>query len=78
MADMIGWFASVVLVATIFSQIYKQWNDRTSKGVSVWLFIGQIVASAAFTVYSVLLRNYVFIVTNSVMFVAATTQYFAT
>jgi len=71
MADVIGWSASAVLVLTIVSQIRRQWREGTSKGVSRWLFIGQIAASAGFTLYSVLLRNYVFIVTNALMLLSA-------
>ena len=71
MADVIGWSASAVLLLTIVSQIRRQWREGTSKGVSRWLFIGQLAASAGFTLYSVLLRNYVFIVTNALMFLSA-------
>ena len=65
--DAIGWIASLILIITIASQIAKQWRERTSKGVSRWLFIGQMAASIGFTVYSVLLKNWVFAVTNGVM-----------
>jgi uncharacterized protein with PQ loop repeat len=71
MTEVIGWVASLVLVATIVSQIRRQWREGTSKGVSRWLFIGQVAASAGFTLYSVLVRNYVFIVTNALMLASA-------
>ena len=71
MTDAIGWAASAILLATIVSQIRRQWREGTSKGVSRWLFIGQIAASAGFTVYSVLVQNYVFIVTNALMLLSA-------
>jgi MtN3 and saliva related transmembrane protein len=71
MIDLIGWTASAILVVTIITQIRKQWRERTSKGVSKWLFVGQIAASVGFIVYSVLLRNIVFIVTNSAMLLSA-------
>ena len=67
MVEAIGWTASAILVATIGRQIFKQWNDGTSEGVSTWLFIGQLAASAGFLVYSMLLRNWVFVVTNALM-----------
>ena len=70
-ADVIGWVASAILVATIVSQIRRQWREGTSKGVSRWLFIGQLAASAGFTIYSVLVHNYVFIVTNALMLISA-------
>ncbi len=52
---------------TLSKQIYKQWTEGTSEGVSKWLFIGQIAASVGFTLYSVLVKNWVFIVTNCLM-----------
>jgi uncharacterized protein with PQ loop repeat len=51
----------------IATQIHKQWKSGTSEGVSKWLFIGQLAASTGFTIYSLLLRNWVFSVTNGVM-----------
>ena len=71
MTEVIGWVASAILVLTIFSQIARQWRERTSQGVSRWLFIGQIAASAGFTIYSILVGNIVFIVTNSLMLLSA-------
>jgi uncharacterized protein with PQ loop repeat len=65
--DAIGWASSVILVLMIATQIHKQWKSGTSEGVSKWLFIGQLAASTGFTIYSLLLRNWVFSVTNGVM-----------
>lgn len=67
MTEAIGWLSSVILVLTIGKQVYKQWHEETSEGVSKWLFVGQISASLGFTVYSWLVRNWVFVVTNSLM-----------
>lgn len=69
--EMIGWASSVILVLTISKQIYKQWHDRSSEGVSKWLFIGQVGASLGFTIYSWLLKNWVFVVTNALMLLSA-------
>ena len=69
---LIGWSASFVLLCTILSQIYRQWAERSSKGVSPWLFIGQCVASAGFLAYSWLVQDVVFIVTNALLLVSAT------
>jgi MtN3 and saliva related transmembrane protein len=71
MREIVGWTASVILLATIVSQIVRQWREGTSKGVSRWLFIGQVAASLGFTIYSVLVQNYVFIVTNALMLLSA-------
>ncbi|MBV9957770.1 MAG: hypothetical protein JO360_05080 [Acidobacteria bacterium] len=67
MTEAIGWVSSVILVLTIGKQVYKQWQEDSSEGVSKWLFVGQITASLGFTIYSWLVRNWVFVVTNSLM-----------
>lgn len=69
MIEIIGWASSLILVVTIAKQVHKQWQDRTAAGVSTWLFIGQMAASVGFTVYSLLVRNWVFVVTNGIMVV---------
>ena len=69
--EAIGWFSSLVLLATISKQIYKQWASGSSEGVSKWLFVGQITASAGFTLYSWLVSNWVFVATNALMLLSA-------
>ena len=71
MTEAIGWFSSLVLILTIGKQIHKQWQEGSSEGVSKWLFIGQVTASAGFAIYSWILGNWVFVVTNVVMLVSA-------
>ncbi len=71
MQEAVGWAASIVLVATIGYQVLRQWRSGTSKGVSHWLFVGQIAASIGFVAYSVMVRNTVFIVTNSLLLLSA-------
>jgi len=69
--DAVGWASSGILLATITKQVHRQWMAGTSEGVSKWLFLGQIAASVGFTVYSVMVANPIFLVTNSLMLVAA-------
>lgn len=69
--DAVGWTSSAILVATIVKQICRQWEAGTSKGVSKWLFLGQISASVGFTIYSVLVWNPIFLLTNAALLVAA-------
>jgi MtN3 and saliva related transmembrane protein len=71
MRELLGWVSSLVLLATIVQQIHKQCQERSGKGVSTFLFIGQTAASAGFTLYSVLVRNWVFTVTNALMLLSA-------
>ncbi|MDT7603347.1 MAG: hypothetical protein QOF61_1344 [Acidobacteriota bacterium] len=67
MQDAIGWVSSFILVLTIAKQVHKQWKEGSSKNVSKWLFVGQFAASLGFLVYSWLVRNWVFVVTNAFM-----------
>jgi uncharacterized protein with PQ loop repeat len=69
--DLIGWAAAAILLATLARQVYTQWRDRTSKGVSRWLFVGQCAASVGFVAYSWLLGSWVFVVTNALILVTA-------
>ena len=46
-------------------------EGRRSEGVSRWLFVGQIAASSGFTIYSVLVGNAVFVVTNAILLASA-------
>ncbi|MCY7353898.1 MAG: hypothetical protein LH470_02215 [Lysobacter sp.] len=69
--DIVGWIASAILIATLARQIYTQWKDPDPSGVSTWLFVGQITASLGFIAYSWMLKNWVFIVTNSIILLTA-------
>ncbi len=67
MTDLIGWAASALLFSTMAAQTIKQWRSGAVAGVSKLLFVGQLLASILFTVYSVLKSDTVFIVVNSFM-----------
>jgi MtN3 and saliva related transmembrane protein len=71
MTDVVGWLSSAILLLTIGRQVWKQWRTGLGEGVSMWLYIGQVAASAGFTLYSVLLENWVFIVTNALLMMSA-------
>jgi uncharacterized protein with PQ loop repeat len=69
----IGWLSSFILIATIAKQVHKEWKCRSVEGISSWLFVGQTAASTGFTLYSWLVRDWVFVVTNAVMLLSALT-----
>lgn len=71
--EAIGWSAAAVLLLTISRQVYTQWRARSTQGLSKWLFTGQLAASTGFVVYSWLLGNWVFVVTNVLILVTAGT-----
>ncbi|MFN7930749.1 MAG: SemiSWEET family transporter [Blastocatellia bacterium] len=71
MTEIIGWLSSIILLLTIGKQIYKQWQEGSSEGVSKWLFIGQVASSTGFTMYSWLVGNWVFVITNALLLVSA-------
>lgn len=67
MIEILGWACSLILLLTLLKQVYKQWKDRNSEGISKWLFIGQLAASIGFTVYSVFTGSWVFAFTNAAL-----------
>jgi uncharacterized protein with PQ loop repeat len=69
--ELIGWISSVILLVTLLRQVYTQWRSRTAAGVSRWLFVGQLAASTGFALYSWLLGNWVFLVTNIALLATA-------
>ena len=69
--DWLGWGASAILLATLLRQVFVQWRERRTDGVSSWLFIGQISASVGFVIYSWLVGNRVFVTTNTALLLTA-------
>ncbi|MCU0949595.1 MAG: PQ-loop domain-containing transporter [Burkholderiaceae bacterium] len=69
--EAIGWLATAVLLATVGRQVYSQWRSGSTQGVSSWLFIGQMTASTLFFAYSLLLGNWVFVVSNAMLLATA-------
>ncbi|UPG88267.1 hypothetical protein L2Y96_12640 [Luteibacter aegosomaticola] len=69
----LGWMASLILLSTIGRQIWRQAHAPTVEAVSKWLFIGQMTASLLYLVYSILVKNPVFIVSNAALLVTGIT-----
>ncbi|MBC7901394.1 MAG: hypothetical protein H7070_15225 [Saprospiraceae bacterium] len=67
MIEIIGWTSSIILLLTLIKQVHKQWAEGTGEGISKWLFAGQVCASIGFTIYSYLVGNWVFTVTNGIL-----------
>jgi uncharacterized protein with PQ loop repeat len=71
LAEVIGWCSAAVLLITIARQVHAQWRSGSTQGMSRWLFIGQLAASTGFIIYSWMVRNWVFVVTNVLMLATA-------
>lgn len=69
--EWLGWAASAVLIATLTRQVYVQYRDHSSQGVSSWLFLGQLTASIGFAIYSWLIGNWIFVFTNCLLILTA-------
>ena len=67
MTDLIGWASSFILLITIAVQVRRQWQSGSNKGVSKWLFIGQLAASVGFLIFSILTGSLVFAITNAML-----------
>lgn len=67
MTEIIGWASSLVLLLTLIKQVHKQWKDGETEGVSRWLFVGQLLSSIGFTVYSFMVGNWIFTITNGIL-----------
>ncbi len=67
----IGWLSTGILVLTIGRQAFNQWKEGSTAGLSKWLFVGQLAASTGFVVYSWLLDNPVFVVSNIFLLIIA-------
>ncbi len=67
MTEIIGWASSIILLLTLIKQVYKQWKDGETEGISSWLFIGQLLSSIGFTIYSYSVENWVFTITNGLL-----------
>jgi len=65
--EAIGWACSIILLVTVAAQVRKQWRAGSNKGVSKWLFIGQLAASLGFVAFSVLTGSLVFAITNAAL-----------
>jgi uncharacterized protein with PQ loop repeat len=70
-ADLIGWSASAILLATLCRQVWVQWQERSTEALSSWLFVGQVAASTGFLAYSAMVGNAVFVFTNACLLLTA-------
>ena len=70
----VGWASPALLLASVGRPVYSEWRSKATAGLSPWLFVGQITASSGFTIYSILLHNWVFLFSNVTMLVTGITS----
>jgi len=69
--DVLGWISSFILLLTLIRQVHVQWKSQSVAGVSKWLFVGQLAASTGYTIYSLLLHNWVYVSSNIAILLTA-------
>jgi MtN3 and saliva related transmembrane protein len=74
-ANIIGLLAIAILVATLVGQTLKQWDERTTRGMARWSFLGQVAASAGFVLYSLMVGSLLFAVANGLILIGAVASY---
>lgn len=67
----LGWGSALILLATILYQVAAHVSAGSNGGVSRWLYIGQLLASTGFLIYSISIESWVFAVTNMLLINAA-------
>jgi len=73
MENIVGWGSTLILIATLCAQIGKELASGKATNVSPWLFVGQCAASLGFLIYSLLVGNAVFVVSNALILATALT-----
>lgn len=69
--EWLGWAAAIILLATMFSQVKKNWEEKKLKDVNPLLYYGQAVASLFFAIYSLTINSWIFAVTNTLGLLSA-------
>lgn len=67
--EVIGWVSSFILILTLSVQIKKQYREKTSQGVSRYLFLGQVCSEVGFVIYSLMIENWIFMATNIILLI---------
>jgi MtN3 and saliva related transmembrane protein len=60
----VGLASSVLLFATLSGQVFRQYRDVCVKGVPRIFFLGQVLSSAGFIVYSAAIDSTLFVAAN--------------
>jgi MtN3 and saliva related transmembrane protein len=60
----IGYLAASLVIITPIPQLYKIIKTKSSKDISIVMYVILLVAQILFTIYGVLEKDYVIIVTN--------------
>jgi uncharacterized protein with PQ loop repeat len=69
--NILGWTATLILLVTLLAQIHREIKSGKVDEISPLLFVGQCAASIGFLLYSALVGNLVFIVSNAMILAVA-------
>ncbi len=68
---LVGAASSLILLLSLSSQVWWQYRDRITRGVSRGFFIGQVMSSAGFILYSASIGSWLFVLTNTLILTSA-------
>jgi len=68
-ADILGYAAGALTAFTFLPQVLKTWREKSSKDISLYMFVIAFLNEIMWLVYGVMIDNWVIILTNAVMLV---------
>ena len=72
--DILGYSAGAITSLTFLPQVLKTWKLKSAKDVSLLMFVIAAINEVMWTVYGILLNNWVIILTNIIVLVMALTM----
>ena len=72
--DILGYSAGAITSLTFLPQVIKTWKLKSAKDVSLLMFVIAAINEVMWTVYGILLNNWVIILTNIIVLVMALTM----
>jgi MtN3 and saliva related transmembrane protein len=73
LTEAVGWASTPLLLATIGRPVYSEWRSKATAGLSHGYSSDKSRASSGFTIYCILLHNWVFLFSNVAMLVMGIT-----
>ena len=74
--DILGYSAGGLTALTFLPQVIKTWKEKSSKDVSLWMFVIAAINEVMWTWYGIRLHNWVIILTNLIVLSMSFTMIF--